>query len=272
MTILFSDVVLLLDRIAKTRSKTPLQHLEEWLSLLSGATHRQGLLLFRLIFPQHDVRRRYGLKETLLARELQKALAFASKSLQVWNGSSNDIVENMDAQKRRAGCFGNILEAVLAVRRDASLEYPSLALERLDTLLDELASHCDYSCRQLRAAYFLGPNKKHRARSDILHDLFSSLSAREACFLSQIILRDLSPLLYPLPTVNQEKALLDYNSNYYKPLEISDALKAWNWVLPCVWRFRSDLDAAFGVLETNQVLDSKPIRFSYVITFADRTL
>ena len=43
----------------------------------------------------------------------------------------------------------------------------------------------------------------------------------------QIILRDLSPLLYPPPTPNATASLLNYNSAAYTVITVEDALRYW---------------------------------------------
>ena len=263
MTILFSDLCLLFDRLSSIKpkqpggqpstSKSPIEIFRHWLSALDKPTHYHGLLLFRLIFPQFDIRRRYGLKESLLARELPKALSFSTRSLDHWNKKiSLDTSEYIDAKKSRAGCLGNTLEAILKTRRVNSAS-PSLPLELLDALLDELASHCEYSCTAIHSN---ASTKPRRTRKTILAALFEPLGAREASYLVQIILRDLSPLLYPLSTASLEKALMLYNSNAYQTLEINHAIAEWSWALPVIWRYRADLDAAFNVLQMFDIQSS----------------
>jgi DNA ligase-4 len=163
--------------------------------------------------------------------------------------------EEMDPLHQKSGCFGSFDEAPR--RRDRCLDTSaSHTLERLDTLLDELASQCDFSCDEVRAlrTRLAGSKGRPRAQSDVLHDLFEPLSAIEAGYLSQIILRDLSPLLYPLPSATVESALNRYNANAYQTFELVEALSEWNWILPAVYRYRADLDRAFLVLEQENVL------------------
>ena len=269
MAILFSDLCLLLDRIAAikpvrtgqqdaTAASRTLLVFKQWLSALTNASARDGILIFRLVFPEHDVRRRYGLKETLLARELPKALGFSSNVLACWRdaGEASIMYEGIDATKRRSGCFGHHLEAVLAPRRKHTMDNaPSLDIYTLDALLDELASHCDYSCNEIKSTYL---NKLKRSRSAILFDLFTPLSVKECSYLVQIILRDLTPLLYPLPTSVAEAALSKFNSGSYQELTLLDALRECHWVLPTIYRYRADMDQAFDVLEKEKIRRSKP--------------
>lgn len=260
MPILFSDLCLLFDRIASIkptragqdgcpgRQTRPLGVFKAWLSALEAPSHRSGVLIFRLLFPELDVRRRYGLKETLLAVELPKALNFSDPSLAAWKDGDSAIRSLCDASTRRSACFGSALETVFRSRRDKSLlDSPSISLEALDRLLDELASLSDFTAAEVRLEWMCNSRPK-RSRSSILADLFGPLSAREAAWLAQIILRDLTPLLYPLPTSSTDTALTDYNSKAYQTLELSDALASWHPFLPAVYRYRATLDAAFEVL------------------------
>lgn len=266
MAILFSDLCLLFERISQikpvgkgqtdaTAASQSLHVFKQWLLALSDASTRDGIVLFRLIFPEHDISRRYGLKETLLARELPKALSFSSNALACWRDPSdaNVMHEDIDVTKRKSGCFGHHLEAVLDPGKDFSMENaPSLDIHSLDILLNELASHCEYSCDEVRAAH-----PARRSRSNILLDLFSPLSARESAYLVQIILRDLSPLLYPLPTSIAEAALCKFNSSAYQELTLIDALGAWHWVLPAIYRYQADVNRAFLTLGQEKILHSK---------------
>ena len=265
MAILFSDLCLLFDRISQIKPVPAGQHQDatcasralpifrQWLSAITDASPRDGIVLFRLLFPENDIRRRYGLRETMLARELPKALGFSSDALACWrDGSEASIMyEDIDPTKRRSGCFGHHLEAVLAPRREFTMENaPSLEIHRLDALLDELASHCEFTCNEIKVANLDQPR---RSRSSILVELFSPLSAKEASYLVQIILRDVTPLLYPLPSSIAEAALTKYNSCSYQELGLLDALREWHWVLPTIYRYRADIDEAFLVLEREKI-------------------
>ena len=253
MPILFADICLLFDRISAVKpaqkgvtlqTQHPLTIFKAWLSHLQGATHRQALLIFRLIFPDHDIRRRYGMQETILAAELPKALFLPSTqygSLSAWESSTHD--------SRDACCLGAALEKLLTTRRCHSLQQsPSLSIEQLDALLDQLAAHCPFS-----SAHILSAHHHARPRRQILHDIFEPLSAREAAYVAQIILRDLSPLLYPTPSYDLEISLSRFNSNAFRELELGDALRAWSWALPTIRRVFADIDTAFLMLEKHDV-------------------
>lgn len=264
MPILFSDLCLLFDKIAslsrRAASKgkpreagpSPIDVFTAWIGALHSPSHADGLILFRLIFPEHDIRRRYGLKEILLARVLPQALGFAPPpALLAWNDPSSISGEALPPHATH-GCFGFSLQEALKHRK-SSLSSPSLSIHRVDALLDELASHCDFSAQDVKR---LRPRSSSRPRQAILSDLFSSLSAEEAGYLAQIVLRDLSPLLYPIPALQSEEALLEHNTTSIKTLEPGPALASWHWALPTIFRFRADLDAAFRTLEASGLSQS----------------
>ena len=253
MPILFADICLLFDRISAVKpaqkdvtpqTQHPLTIFKTWLSHLQGATHHQALLVFRLIFPDHDIRRRYGMQETILAAELQKALSLPSvqhATLSAWGSNTHD--------SRDACCLGAALENLLAIRRCHTLQHSqSLPIELLDALLDELAAHCPFSSTDI-----LSSHPHARPRRQILHDIFDPLSAREAAYAVQIILRELSPLLYPTPSHDLEISLSRFNSNALQELDIGDALRAWSWALSTIRCVFADIDTAFLMLGKHDV-------------------
>jgi len=73
-----------------------------------NATRRylQGLLpfFFRLLFPEEDTKRKYGIQEKQLAGFLSEILGVSRKELESW--------DLQDA----TGCLGNELECLLAPR------------------------------------------------------------------------------------------------------------------------------------------------------------
>lgn len=288
----FSDLVLLLDKIrddvqrslkgskaghAPPRKVEPTITFQTWLSCISeDVTHAEGLLIFRLLFPEHDIRRRYGLQETLLARGLEDALHLPHGILGLtWN----DPVRAKEAAPLAAGnadglvqgCLGATLANILSARTvkkviastSSSQAAPIFTLQHLDILLDELASYCKDSCNEIRDAYESGRTrgrmarglgignevKARRPRRVILEEMFSTLSPNESSYLCQIVLRDLGPLLYPLPAVQLQTALLDFNSKSRTKLDIQDALRTWHWALPAIRRVRPALEDCFAALE-----------------------
>lgn len=270
MTILFADVCLLLDRIARIKpvragesasnsgnTTTPIAIFRTWLAHLKNATPAQGLILFRLIFPEDDIRRRYGLQEDLLSREIVKALSLPAGALGAWK---HDVPSWSDEDRligphTPTGCLGLAIQNTLEARRHASIiRSQSLPIERVDALLDQLASFCPFSSADILATK--REEGRQWARSPILSALFESLSAREAAYMTQIILRDLSPIIYPVSSSSTDVSLVSYNSSSLQVLELQSALKEWSWVLPAIYRVRADLDSAFNALKANDIRSS----------------
>lgn len=100
-----------------------------------------------------------------------------------------------------------------------------LSISDVDTLLDELASHSTFSHQSVHDKF---PPDRRRKREVIIHALFHSLSPEDASVLTQIILKDLSPLLYPVPDHHYTVALRGYNSAAVKELTVGDFMRAWD--------------------------------------------
>ena len=80
----------------------------------------------------------------------------------------------------------------------------------------------------------------------ILRHLYDSLSPIEASFVTQIILKDLRPFLYPLPIFHGTTVPTGYSPPSCKPLHIEDAMRAWDlsgWLLK-TYRLKSIVDDA----------------------------
>jgi DNA ligase 4 len=114
----------------------------------------------------------------------------------------------------------------------------SPGIQAIDALLDELASLSAYSnlgCLR---------SQPRRSRASILRDLYLELDPLEAKFLTQIILKDLRPVLYPLTETHTTKALLHYNSNALHVLSKWEVMRAWHSCMPRIYRVRATLDEA----------------------------
>lgn len=96
-------------------------------------------------------------------------------------------------------------------------------MNEVDRLLVELASHSGFSADAIRHVV----NMKKRTVKDILAQLFYDMPAFEAAILTQIILKDIRPILYPLAATGVTASLLDYKSNAVRMLSIRDAM--WDW-------------------------------------------
>lgn len=108
-----------------------------------------------------------------------------------------------------------------------------LSITQVDELLDELASTSGYSHKSIRKKY---PLDKRRARLPIIKDLFRTLSPIDASFLTQIILKDLRPILYPLRDTHYIASLIGHNSTSVKMLCKEDAMNIWD---PSRWMLNS---------------------------------
>lgn len=103
----------------------------------------------------------------------------------------------------------------------------------MDTLLTELASKCAFSASAIRcktSKQNTGDASSSGSRARILRRLYLPLSPAEADVVTQIILKDLRPLLYPLPgeAAHYRAALMDFNSRSVAPLTKEGAMHAWD--------------------------------------------
>jgi DNA ligase-4 len=100
-------------------------------------------------------------------------------------------------------------EHILITTHQYAEDYISpLSIAEVDNLLEELASHSGYSDISVRA----NARATRRPKSTIIRALYRSLSPLDASFLTQIILKDLRPLLYPLADTHYTVALKSFNS------------------------------------------------------------
>ena len=61
-----------------------------------------------------------------------------------------------------------------------------------------------------------------------MHDLYTKLSPDAAAAVTQIILRDLRPILYPVQEIHYSSALLDYNTKSLTTISLWDFMKYWD--------------------------------------------
>lgn len=67
--------------------------------------------------------------------------------------------------------------------------------------------------------------------------------------MTQIILKDLRPLLYPLASTRSTLNLLEYKSNAVHELTIQQAMRIWHPIMPKIYHVRASLDAAADAVE-----------------------
>ncbi|KAG5724404.1 DNA ligase 4 [Termitomyces sp. T112] len=179
-------------------------------------------VVFNFLFPDEDQHRKFDMQETQLARNIADSFGIDKAFLDHW------ICENA------SGCLGEELRLVLErTSTTAGGHISPLSITQVDELLDELASTSGYSHESIRKKY---PTNKRRARLLIIKDLFRTLSPIDASFLTQIILKDLRPILYPLHDTHYIASLLGHNSGSVKMLSKEDAMNIWD---PSKWMLNS---------------------------------
>ncbi|KAG8908637.1 hypothetical protein FRB99_004925 [Tulasnella sp. 403] len=218
------------------RSRKASEVFERWVhSLEHPLPQRSGVILFRLLFPQEDTRRKYDLQETRLGKLLATVLAVPDRTcLTSWasNGSTT----------ARVGCMGDEVRRVLN-KREFNKPGEEISLEAIDGLLDELASHSVFSALETDG------RSNRRTRSAILTDLYATLTPFGAACMTQIILKDLRPILYPLPSTRSATNLLNFKSNALDELTVYQAMRIWHPQMIGFYKARSSLDAAAQLVE-----------------------
>lgn len=123
-----------------------------------------------------------------------------------------------------------------------------MSIEEVDALLSTLASRSAFSADCVRQSSASASSLKGRTRAEIIQALYSRLSASEACVVTQIILKDLRPLLYPLPEdeMHYTSLLMHYTSNALEQLSKFDAMRIWDTSgrMLSAYRVRASLDDA----------------------------
>ncbi|KAA1470337.1 hypothetical protein DENSPDRAFT_797606 [Dentipellis sp. KUC8613] len=270
----FSFFIALLRRISQVRpqeansirqpsgaSYPALRIFEDWIAQLQqlypSAPPGMGSVIFRLLFPEEDIQRRYQLQEKLLGRTLCIVLNKSNESiyghtLKTWNA------------EHTLGCLGDAVRRVLQCTAQNNDKIGPLSVFEIDSLLTELASLCafsDVSVRQLPVA------TAPRSRADILRTLYNGLPPLDAAFLTQIILKDLRPLLYPVSDAHSSSALRRFKSNATKMLSKEDAMKAWDKSgrMLRVYHSRASLHEAATFIETNSPrIEAQPTAGTHV--------
>ncbi|GBE86340.1 predicted protein [Sparassis crispa] len=161
-------------------------------------------VVFRLLFPEEDVRRKYGMQETRLGLHLSNVLALSNithgrgRRLMHWNSQG------------ALGCLGVEVRDIMS--ESSAVTESSISITEVDALLTELATTCAFSASTVRQSSTSSPPG---SRESILRALYTAVTPGEASVLTQIILKDLRPLLYPIPedAGHYTAALLHYNSN-----------------------------------------------------------
>lgn len=122
-------------------------------------------------------------------------------------------------------------------------------MAQIDALLTELASTSAFSSASVRASAPSGSRRKPR---EILRELYASATPSSASFITQIILKDLRPVLYPLKETHYSAQLLHYNSKAVCMLSKEQAMKVWDPTgkMAQAFRVRASLDEAADAFES----------------------
>ncbi|KAK7031333.1 DNA ligase [Favolaschia claudopus] len=241
------------NRPKKAGAKGPypaLATLNNWISTLR--THFAPLpanttaTVFRLLFPDQDTRRKYDMQETRLASAVADCFGKSATSLSRWSADGS------------SGCLGEEVYQVLNKSCSYSENYNSpLSIADVDNLLEELASFSKFSDISVRNKE---PSTNRRSRSIVIRELYRSMSPLDASFLTQIILKDLRPLLYPVPDPHYTVTLKSFNSRSVTQLSKEDAMHAWDATgqMLKIYRVRSGLDDAAAAFDAGFTTDLVP--------------
>lgn len=93
----------------------------------------------------------------------------------------------------------------------------------MDNLLTELACSCGFTAASIRSSV---PNR--RSRLIVGRDLYHNLSPDGAAAITQIVLRDLRPVLYPLKETHYSASLLQYNIKSIAMITLNDLMNTWD--------------------------------------------
>lgn len=102
------------------------------------------------------------------------------------------------------------------------------------------------------------------SRVEILRALYSPLSPIEASFLTQVILKDLRPVLYPCKETHYTAALKHQKSDSVAYLDVVDALRVWDPTLNALsrWRVVSDFEVVLSNDDDGLVFIGNPLQAS----------
>jgi len=125
--------------------------------------------------------------------------------------------------------------------------------------LTQLASLSSFSHSSIQK----NPNLPN-SRVEILKALYSPLSPIEASFLTQVILKDLRPVLYPCKETHYTAALKHQKSDSVAYLDVVDALRVWDPTLNALsrWRVVSDFEVVLSNDDDGLVFIGNPLQAS----------
>ncbi|TFK71618.1 DNA ligase/mRNA capping enzyme [Pluteus cervinus] len=206
-----------LNNARRTTSSTPVDIFQRWtqeaIRLYPSSCAHATSIIFDLLFPSDDVNRTYGIQETKLARYISRALGVDAASLLNWDSEGSSGVLGVETKK------------IMQQHHTLESSQSSLTVTEINEALDELASHCDFSHISIRRRF---PSTTRRSRLVILQSLYRELHHNDGAILTQIILKDLRPILYPVVADHFTVALRCYNTSSVKILARGSALSLWN--------------------------------------------
>lgn len=191
--------------------------------------------LFRLLFPHEGSRRRYDIKETRLAAQLEQVLGISG--LTRWDAIALNGTGG-------TGCLGEEVRREMARRRVSAKIYRSayrqpnatsaMTISEVDALLDQLAAWSSWS--QFSQAPLDRPSPM-----TILRRLYrdSRMSPHALSVLTQVILRDLRPLTCPLPrlSVNRfDSLIMETITSAPEQLVLEKAMHTWDPLMAKIYR------------------------------------
>ncbi|KAK1227208.1 hypothetical protein PQX77_009842 [Marasmius sp. AFHP31] len=233
--------------VSRKKPRNPIESLNEWLKRLrtefSPVPDGTTSIVFRFLFPHEDKRRIFDMQEKALSKEIGKALGVTDERFIYW-----DVIGETT-------CLGEQLETVLERSCSDLDEITPLSLQAVDALLDELAATSRFTDPRIKAKF---PKRNRRKREDILKELFRPMSPSDAACLTQIILKDVRPLMYPLceKQMHYTAALKEFKSNCVIELSRLSAMKAWDPTLSLLKSHRvcSSLEDAAAAFERGRAM------------------
>ena len=124
----------------------------------------------------------------------------------------------------------------------------------VDDLLTELAATSAFSSPSIRQA------SRKRTRQQILQELYKDLQPLDAAIVTQIILKDLRPIIYPVKTTGDIESLINFNTKAIHCMTLTEAFKLWdpsNTLVKC-YKVRATLEDAIELFESPQARNPQP--------------
>ena len=157
------------------------------------------------------------------------------------------------------GCLGDEVKTVISDASHSQASTVVMTIQKVDALLTELAAKCAFSAASVHQSFVNAPPR--RTREAVLTELYTSLGPSDCTVITQIILKDLRPLLYPIPrsATHYTTALLRYNSTAITMLTKEAAMHAWDPTgrMSLIFKSRASLDEtarAYESLQAGEVL------------------